>query len=252
MTLPSHHLIEVMGTMVTIDVHGFRGVEGDLAGAITQAAEVLHEADRIFSTYKPMSPLSQLRRGEITLGEAPADVAAVLDLCGHAKRLSLGFFDPWALPGGVDPTGYVKGWAAARALDELRDLPCTGVVINAGGDCAAWGTIDDGTPFVVGIVDPATPDTFLCAARLENALATSGTSERGNHLFDPSRKSFTTSVRQATVVGPDLGLTDALATALCVGADQLLPEIDNLPGYEGLVLGLDGRLRATPGFPFAL
>ena len=28
--------------------------------------------------------------------------------------MSGGWFDPWAMPGGVDPTGLVKGWAVDR------------------------------------------------------------------------------------------------------------------------------------------
>ena len=58
--------------------------------------------------------------GEIGLEEAPPEVAEVLELCRRAREASDGWFDPWAMPGGVDPTGLVKGWAVERALDELK------------------------------------------------------------------------------------------------------------------------------------
>ena len=29
----------------------------------------------------------------------------------QARDASGGWFDPWAMPGGYDPTGLVKGWA---------------------------------------------------------------------------------------------------------------------------------------------
>ena len=48
--------------------------------------------------------------------EGPPEVAEVLDLSAIAGDVSAGWFDPWAMPGGVDPTGFVKGWAAQRAL----------------------------------------------------------------------------------------------------------------------------------------
>ena len=34
-----------------------------------------------------------------------------------SRELTGGAFDPWALPGGVDPAGLVKGWAADRDQD---------------------------------------------------------------------------------------------------------------------------------------
>ena len=58
-------------------------------------------------------------------------------------------------------------------------------------------------------------------------------------------------VASVTVVGPSLTWADVLATAAFVrGVDglDLLPRDE---GYEGLVVGRDGRLRRTPGFRFA-
>ncbi len=81
--------------------------------------------------------MSRLRRGEISVSMAPPPVEEVLDLCATAHELSDGWFDPWALPGGVDPTGYVKGWAAQRALADLEDPAVAGAIVNAAGDIAS-------------------------------------------------------------------------------------------------------------------
>jgi thiamine biosynthesis lipoprotein ApbE len=48
-----------------------------------------------------------------------------------------------------------------------------------------------------------------------------------------------------------LGLADALATALAVAGEQVLPTINALRDYEGFVIDWDGDWTATTSFPFA-
>ena len=50
----------------------------------------------------------------------------------------------------------------------------------------------------------------------DGAIATSGTYERGAHIRDPHTGLIAIGARSATVIGPDGGLADALATALIV------------------------------------
>jgi thiamine biosynthesis lipoprotein ApbE len=52
------------------------------------------------------------------------------------------------------------------------------------------------------------------------------------------------------VTGPDLGLADALATALAVGGDEVLTLLKDVEGYEGFTIGHDGAWKWTNGFPF--
>lgn len=243
----TRHLIEVMGTVVTVDLFECR--DDDAAQrAVDHVRDLLHEVDQVFSTYKESSPISRLRRGEVTLGETPPDVADVLDLCQRAKSLSGGWFDPWAMPGGVDPTGYVKGWAAQRALDHLRALPVAGAIVNAAGDIASFGGPSTGASFRTGIVRPDDAQRLACVVELRGALATSGEAQRGAHLLNPFTGTFTGAVASASVSGPDLGLADALATALSVGGHDVMTLIDQLDGYEALTIDAGGALRATPGF----
>jgi FAD:protein FMN transferase len=246
---PTRHLIEVMGTVVTVDLFGVGDPEA-AATAVDRAREVLEEADRTFSTYKESSPLSRLRRGEVSLGETPPDVADVLDLCQRAKALSAGWFDPWALPGGVDPTGYVKGWAAQRALDELRDLEVAGAIVNAAGDVVAFGGPGPGQGFRTGIVRPDDAQRLAAVVELRRGLATSGETQRGAHLYNPFAREFVVAAASASVTGPDLGLCDALATALSVGGHDVMALIDGLDGYDAMTIDAGGAMRATPGFPF--
>jgi thiamine biosynthesis lipoprotein len=190
----------------------------------------------------------RLRRGEITAGQAPADVAEVLQRCAVARDLSGGWFDPWAMPGGVDPTGYVKGWAAQRALTAFGDPGLRGAMVNAVGDIASMGALGPGRPFRVGITDPHAPGRLVAVAELTGGIATSGTYERGGHLISPWTGRPEAQLASSTVTGPDLGLADALATALVAG-EVGLAFLEPLDGYEGFAVTIDGRRRWTEGFP---
>ncbi len=150
--------------------------------------------------------MSRLRRGEATVGQMPPEVAGVLEACRAARVLSDGWFDPWALPGGVDPTGYVKGWAAERALDALRMPDVAAAVVNAAGDIASFGGPAPGAPFRFAVVDPFDRARLACVVEHTGAVATSGTYERGQHLFDPHSRRAASAVASATVTGPELGL----------------------------------------------
>jgi FAD:protein FMN transferase len=255
-----HHLEDVMGTIVTIDVYASAGSAagggtgrpgGEVRQQLAEAVAVLHRADATFSTWKPDSPVSRLRRGEITSAQAPAEVAEVLERCAAARELSGGWFDPWAMPGGVDPTGYVKGWAAQNALAVFRASGIRGALVNAAGDIASSGDPGRGTPFRIGIADPRSPLRLATVVELTGAIATSGTYERGDHLIDPHTGHPAARVASASVTGPDLGLADALATAIAVAGEPGLALIEPLDGYEALTIRSDGSMRWTRRFPFA-
>ena len=154
------------------------------------------------------------------------------------------------MPGGIDPTGYVKGWAAQRALGAFRASGVCGAIVNAAGDIASFGDLGGGKLFRVGIADPFSPGRLAEVVYLTGAIATSGTYERGNHLIDP-RSGLAARVASASVTGPDLGLADALATAVAVAGEAGLDLIEALDGYEALTIAFDGRRRWTENFPFA-
>ena len=106
----------------------------------------------------------------------------------------------------------------------------------------------------MGIRHPA--DLDLQAATLELVgpcgVATSATYERGAHIVDPSTGQPTTSLASATVVGPDLALADAYATALFVMGPDGLAWIEAQPGYAAFLITHDERVHWTPGLDGAL
>lgn len=244
-----------MGTVVSFSLRAATtDAQAGLERALGRAEERLLRADDVFSTFKPESPVSRMRRGEITAAEAPPDVAEVLELCRRARDASEGWFDPWAMPGGVDPTGLVKGWAAERAMDEFRAAGAAGALLNAGGDVVAIGEPAPGEPWRIGIRHPLSADRLLLTLELDGpgAVATSGSYERGLHLIDPRSGEYTDGLLAATVTGLDLAFADALATALYVSGGELLDKIGRLGGYHGFVVYADGTLRASRGLQVGL
>src|SRR5207247_6455444 len=146
----------------------------ELRSAVAAACATLHHADAIFSTWDAQSPVSRLRRGEAGLGELPPEVAEVMAECRAARQASGGWFDPWAMPGGFDPTGLVKGWAIERALEELRRAGLSGALINGGGDVAVFGSPAGGHRWRVGIRHPWRADALGCGVEVGQGPGTEG------------------------------------------------------------------------------
>lgn len=227
----------VMGTVVSFVVDP-AGLAASLVESLLEAAAVeLHQLDDRFSAWKPESELSRLRRGEV---DAPsALMREVIELCEAARELTAGYFDPWAMAGGFDPTGLVKGWAAERALAVLADGGVTAALVNAGGDVC----VIPGTAYDVGVQHPSVRDAFCGVIRVTSAAATSGVYERGEHLVNPVGASV--AAVSATVVGGRLATADAFATALAVGGLEVLSLLERTPGLEGFFITRDGRLHQT-------
>ena len=243
------HAEPVMGTVVSFDLRPRGLARHRTREALLAACEALHHADAVFSLYKPQSPLSRLRRGELTLSECPAEVSAVLAECVRARELSGGWFDPWALGAGVDPTGLVKGWAAREAAMILEDAGVEAGLVNAAGDVATFGYPSPERPWCAGVRSPEGSDQLLCTVTADGAVATSGTYERGEHVRDPRTGGPARAATSATVCGRDLALADALATGLlAAGQDGFAAVV--AAGYEALLVGRDGAVVSTHSFPF--
>lgn len=222
------HVERVMGTAVR-----FVSETEPAPGAIDDAVAWLHWVDRTFSVFRDDSEITRLRRGEL---ESPhPEVAAVLDRCLGLRILTEGAFDH-RIEEALDPSGYVKGWAIQRAADMLAGRGLERFYVDAGGDIAARGA------FTVGVRDPHDPERPLFALKLlDNAIATSGTYERGEHIWgaDPG------GLASVSVVGPDLGTADAVATALFAAGGWDAGWLHRFPDYRVYAITHDLQVRAA-------
>jgi len=242
-----------MGTAVSIEVADDlpASVLGEL---IADVCRWLHEVDARFSTYKPESEVMRLRRGEITAADASADLRHVLNACADLWRDTDGYFDAYA-GGPLDPSGYVKGWSVEVASARLAAAGSTNHYINAGGDIRMRGHHPDGGPWRVGIRHPWEPDKLSWVLAVsDGAVATSGTYERGDHIINPRTGRPAQGLRSVTVVGPDLSLADAYATAALAMGEPGLSWLSKLAtdGYDSAVVTDDGRAFSSANLPAAV
>ena len=212
-----HHNIEIWGTVISIIVPAERISHEVFVSSCKKAESFYRHIDQQFSTFQSDSEVSLLRAGKMDISDASESVKFVWNACSELKELTLGAFDPWAVPGGFDPSGYVKGWAAEKSLQFFLDEGITNIQINAGGDVVVRGGLDQDTPWTIGVRHPDFIDEMAHSFQLiDGAVASSGTYERGAHVIDPHMGVPAVGSRAATVVGPDAGVADALATALIV------------------------------------
>ena len=231
----------VWATIVDVDIaSSFVGEDG-LNQGMQQVIDFCEQVDADFSTYIDTSWVTRLRTNQVEITSCPPSVQEVWELCLQAKHLTDGAFDPWAVEGGFDPSGLVKGWAADKCADLLVALGIEHVQVNAAGDLSLRGGFYDGVvkPWRIGVVNPdnraEVVETFEIS---DGAIATSGTYERGAHINDPYTGLIAIGAKSATVVGPLGWLCDALATALMVAGEDgakyfAQPELE---GYQVFVV----------------
>jgi len=213
------HVEHVWTTAVTIRLGDTAGRELAALEAIRTCTDFFADVDRTLSAFRPLSEVSLYRNGLSGPDAHSTDFVAVMTACDELRRVTGGAFDPWAVPGGYDPSGYVKGWAAGRASDLLQSAGFKHGIVNAGGDISARGDeipgSGDGWP--VGIINPhATGEVVRVVPLHDQAMATSGRYERGAHVVDPATGAPAMTVDSATAVGPDAGIADAVASAALV------------------------------------
>ena len=231
----------VWGTIVDVDIASSVVGEEALNEGMQQVIDFCKQVDADFSTYIDTSWVTRLRTNQVEITSCPPSVQEVWELCLQAKLLTDVAFDPWAVEGGFDPSGLVKGWAADKCADLLVTFGIEHVQVNAAGDLSLRGGFYDGVvkPWRIGVVNPDNRAEVVETFEINNgAIATSGTYERGAHINDPYTGLIAIGAKSATVVGPLGWLCDALATALMVAGEDgakyfAQPELE---GYQVFVV----------------
>ena len=209
--------VQTWGTVVVIEATSSALDEVAVSIAVDEVEQFFFSVDQDFSTYKEVSQVSRIRRGELKIEDASEYVQQVWALCEFSREITRGAFDPWATVGGFDPSGLVKGWAAEVGAQMLVEAGAQNVLINASGDIVLRGGKPDGGPWNIGIASPDDIEKYVKFFDVtDGSVATSGDYEKGAHIVDPHTGLVAIGARSTTVIGPDGAICDALATALMV------------------------------------
>ena len=203
-------------------------------------AAVRSELDRLeamFSVFRPESEISRINSGALHHLDASPEVIDVLDACAYMEQVSDGAFSirRSRVSTDINPSGFVKGWAAERASHMLVAHGLRHCYLGVGGDYALHGGMNSGQPWSIGIIDPRDATMLVGTVDVMNgAVATSGTAERGTHLWDPRTGEPATEFLSVTVTGPSLTWADAYATTVFVMGEPGLEWVRQFPGYDVL------------------
>ncbi|RKN49398.1 FAD:protein FMN transferase [Micromonospora endolithica] len=209
---------------------GRRGVGEALRDAVAE----LRAIDLTYGPARPDSLVSRLRRGEISPDSYPP-LADLVDRCAAMRAATDGWFDAWAVPGGFDPGGLLGGWAVERAAGRLRAAGIHDYAVLTGADLVVRGHAAHGGPWRVAVHHPT--DRRRAPLVLEmtaGAVGTSGVTGRQGHVVDPHTGEPAEHLVAATVVGPDLAVADAYATALYAAGPTGLAWFRNGSDYRAL------------------
>jgi thiamine biosynthesis lipoprotein len=225
-------VFETMGTIVSI--------EPPLR--VTEIEQTFSSFDNRFSLFRTQSELSRIAVGSLRLLDASQELRDAYARALQWRTLTAGAFTPHRPDGVIDLSGIVK----ALAMDAAGELLAGSGdwVLNAGGD-----VLTSGRAAMVGITDPFDRSRLLTSVRLgesRRAVATSGSAERGDHIWGSSE------FAQVTVVADNIITADVLATAIVAGGVDTLNASTSAWDIDVLAIDLAGNLFATPGFTAAI
>lgn len=156
----------------------------------------------------------------------------------------------------IDLGGIAKGYAADRLTEVFREYEVPRALARLGGNILAWGDRPDGTPWRIGVQDPARPgeeSAFVGVLALTGALAvTSGGYQR---CFEEDGRRYHHIIDPATGYPADSGLTSVTVVADCAGEQDLPGAMCDAFSTALFVMGEERALefrRSWTGDPFDL
>lgn len=218
------------------------------AGLFDRAFALVREIDAAFSPFIATSDVSRMNGSSLAEVDASPDVRAVLDLCRHYERATSGYFSAWDR-GRLDPCGLVKGWAIARVAELIDRAGHASYFIDGGGDVLMRGEPPAGGRWRVAIRHPVLRERVVAVVEVNDmAVATSGTYERGPHIWDPHTGEKVTELVSLTVIAPDIVTADVYATAGMAMGRGSLGFLEQVSGVEALAIDRDLQAASTSGF----
>lgn len=235
----------IMGMPVIVDIPSSTVSRPDMERVFAHFVDI----DERFSPFKTTSEVSRLNAGQTKPWELSSTFQNILTLAEETKTLTNGFFDVFR-HGHCDPSGLVKGWAIHQAAELIRSMGYRDFYVEAGGDIEVGNGEATGQPWRIGIRHPFHLDQIVKVVSLrDHGIATSGTYERGRHIYNPlSDELADDDVVSITVIGPDIYEADRFATAAFAMGRSGAGFIENRRGLEAYMIDRHGQATMTSGF----
>jgi len=234
----------IMGMLVIIDI-----VDSNVDEKIFEEVfNYLNSIDKRFSPYKTNSELTLYNNKKINKKNLSDDFKQIIYLSEDIKKKTAGFFDI-LYKGKLDPSGLVKGWAIYNAKLLISEQGYKNFYIEIAGDIEVVGLNHDNKKWIIGIRNPFNKKENVKIVYLSNrAIATSGTYERGNHIYNPLTNKLATDIESITVIGPNIYEADCFATACFAMGINGINFLEGLNGFEGYMIDHDGVATFTTNF----
>lgn len=228
----------IMGMPVTVEI------EGGNDNVFKKAFDYFRYVDAKFSTYKKTSEITKINEGKLAKKDYSADMKEIFKKAAETKDLTHGYFNI-EKDGYIDPSGIVKGWAIYNAAKIIEKEGFKKYFVDAGGDIQVNGKL-----WKVGIRNPFNLKEIIKVVNVASqGVATSGTYERGQHVYDPiGKKNEIHDIVAITVIGENIYEADRMATAAFAMGGAGIKFIDGLPGFEGYMIDKAGTATMTRGF----
>lgn len=230
----------IMGMPIAVEIS--KSTNDKSANAdIEKVFDYFRYVDEKYSPFKETSEVAKFNRGE----KVSHEMTKILELAQDLKNQTNGYFDIVRPDGKIDPSGIVKGWAIKNAANILKDLGYKKFYVDAGGDAEIVGK-----NWKWGIRNPFNKSEIVKVLKLSNCgIATSGTYERGQHIYNPvGKKSEITDVVSLTVIGPDVYEADKFSTPAFAMGRAGIEFIERQKDLEGYMIDKRAIATMTSGF----
>ncbi len=148
----------------------------------------------------------------------------------------------------LDLGAIAKGYAADKAVNEMKKCGAVAGLVEIGGQIGCFGLTEEKNKWIVGIRNPAKQkdNRIIDKIAVSNmAVSTSGDYERFykvadmrfSHIFNPKAEKSANELTSVTIIAPNGTEADVLATAVSVlGAEKGLDLIEKTEDTEAILI----------------
>ena len=157
----------------------------------------------------------------------------------------------------IDIGGIGKGYAADRAVEEMKRAGAMGGVVALSGDIKTFGVLPEQNGFPVGIRHPRKEGELIAVIELKDeAVSTAGDYERFferegvryHHILAPQTLQPARACQSVTIIAKEGVVADGLDTGVFVlGPVEGMALVESLPDVEAIIIEDDGKMSISSG-----